>query len=178
MLLNNQKIKNAIDTITSKAVLILGRFTEERKKVLDAIREELRQRGYVPILFDFEPSASRDLTETIQLLANMARFVIADLTEAKSIPQELSHIIPLLPSVPVQPILLASQREYAMFDDWRSFNSVLPEFLYEDETHLIDNLETKVILPADAWRRGQDKVAALEEENKELKAKLAKYERG
>jgi hypothetical protein len=51
LLLSNQRIKNVIDTITSKAVLILGRFTEERKKVLDAIREELRQRGYAPILF-------------------------------------------------------------------------------------------------------------------------------
>jgi hypothetical protein len=30
-----------IDTITSKAVLILGRFTDERKAVLDALREEL-----------------------------------------------------------------------------------------------------------------------------------------
>ena len=33
-----------IDTITSKVVLILGRFTEERKKVLDALGDELRKR--------------------------------------------------------------------------------------------------------------------------------------
>jgi hypothetical protein len=31
LLLNNQKIRQVIDTITSKAVLILGRFTAERK---------------------------------------------------------------------------------------------------------------------------------------------------
>jgi hypothetical protein len=31
-----------IDTIGKEAVLILGRFTEERKLVLDALREELR----------------------------------------------------------------------------------------------------------------------------------------
>jgi Pentapeptide repeats (8 copies) len=37
LLLHNQKIRDVIDTITSKAVLILGRFTPERKAVLDAI---------------------------------------------------------------------------------------------------------------------------------------------
>ena len=30
LMLHNQKIRDAIDTITSKAVLILGRFTDER----------------------------------------------------------------------------------------------------------------------------------------------------
>ena len=29
-------------------------FTDERKVVLDAIRDELRKRDYVPVLFDFE----------------------------------------------------------------------------------------------------------------------------
>jgi hypothetical protein len=67
---------------------ILGRFTPDRKAVLDAIREELRGRGYVPILFDFDrPNQTTD--ETISTLAGMARFVIADLTDAKSVLQEL-----------------------------------------------------------------------------------------
>src|SRR5438552_2036734 len=62
LLLNNKEIRDVIDTITSKVVLILGRFTDERKKVLDAIRDALRKRNYTPILFDFEKSASRDIT--------------------------------------------------------------------------------------------------------------------
>jgi len=53
LMLHNQKIRDVIDTITSKVVLILGRFTDERKAVLDALREELRKRNYLPILFDF-----------------------------------------------------------------------------------------------------------------------------
>lgn len=171
LLLNNKKVRDVIDTVTTKAVLILGRFYDERKQVLDALKDALRERGYAPILFDFEPSKQRNLTETVQLLANMAKFVIADITDAKSIPQELSHIIPLLPSVPVQPILLASEKEYAMFEHWRSFTTVLPEFLYLDKQDLLDNLESKILQPIGAWRKDQDEISVLKERIKELEGK-------
>ena len=52
LLLNNEEVRHVIDTITSKAVLILGRFSPERKIILDRLREELRKRHYVPIMFD------------------------------------------------------------------------------------------------------------------------------
>ena len=155
LLLKNDEIRHIIDTITSKVVIILGRFTDERKKVLDALRQELRARDYTPILFDFEKPASRDLTETLLTLASMSRFVIADISAAKSIPQELSHIIPHLPSVPVQPVLLASDREYAMFEHWKRYEWVLPDFLYQDEAHLLASLTDKVIAPAEQKRREQ-----------------------
>jgi Pentapeptide repeats (8 copies) len=111
LLLHNEKIRGVIDTVTSKVVLILDRFTPERKAVLDAIREELRIRHYVPILFDFDVPAGRDITETVSLLARMARFIIADLTEASSIQKELEAIVPHL-AVPVQPLLGEEERPY------------------------------------------------------------------
>jgi len=150
LLLNNAKIRSVIDTITSKVVLILGRFTPERKVVLDAIRDELRNRDYLPVLFDFEKPASRDLTETVSTLAHMARFVIADITDAKSIPQELMAIVPNMPSVPVQPLLLASQQEYGMFEHFRNFPWVLQEVLYDDQQMLLAELSERVIAPAEA----------------------------
>jgi uncharacterized protein YjbI with pentapeptide repeats len=100
LLLHNAKIRNVIDTVTSKVVLILGRFTDGRKMVLDALRDELRKRDYLPILFDFDKPTSRTTDETITLLAGMARFVIADISDAKSVLQELRAIVPELPSVP------------------------------------------------------------------------------
>jgi uncharacterized protein YjbI with pentapeptide repeats len=149
LLLHNEKIREVIDTITSKAVLILGRFTPERKAVLDAIREALRRRNYLPILFDFEKPASRDFTETISTLAHMARFIIADITEAKSIPQELERIIPGLPSVPVQPLLHVSAREYGMFEHFKRYPWVLEMYQYESLEEIIAALPEKVIVPAE-----------------------------
>jgi transcriptional regulator with XRE-family HTH domain len=150
LLLHNAKIRHVIDTITSKVVLILGRFTPERKAILDALREELRRRDYVPVLFDFEKPASRDLTETISTLAHMARFVIADITDAKSIPQELQRIVPDLPSVPVQPLLHTAAAEYGMFEHFRRYPWVLEVFQYNSVEDVLNSLQAKVIDPAEA----------------------------
>ena len=148
LLLNNEKIRNVLDTVTSKVVLILGRFTEKRKAVLDALRVELRKRDFTPIVFDFDKPASRDFTETVSTLAHMARFVIADITDAKSIPQELQKIISNLPSLPIQPIILDSQHVYGMFQDFGGFLSVLRPYRYQDTDQLLMSLSEKVIGPA------------------------------
>ena len=168
LLITNRKIRNVIHSVTSKAVLILGRFSEKQKPVLDALHAALRDsHNLVPILFDWEPSANRDLTETVLLLANMCRFVIADVTDAKSIPQELSVIVPNLPSVPVQPIILASEHEYAMFEHWRKFPAVLSEYRYESQQQLLDTLDTRVLAPIKQWEEATDKAAVRERQMRE-----------
>jgi uncharacterized protein YjbI with pentapeptide repeats len=116
LLLSNQKIRDVIDTIGKKAVLILGRFSKARKAILDAIREALRSYGYVPILFDFDKPGTRDIQETIVILAGLVRFIIADITDPKSIPQELATIVPALPSVPVQPLLQTGHVPWSMYE--------------------------------------------------------------
>jgi uncharacterized protein YjbI with pentapeptide repeats len=150
LLLHNEKIRHIIDTITSKVVLILGRFTPERKSILDAIRDELRRRDYLPVLFDFEKPGSRDLTETISALAHMARFVIADITDAKSIPAELERIVPGLPSVPVQPLIATSDYEYDMFEHFRGYPWVLDTYQYDSLEDLLASLKERVIDPAES----------------------------
>ena len=149
LLLNNKEIRDVINTITTKVVLILGCFTPERKATLDAIRNELRTRDYVPILFDFDHPGSRDITETVTTLARLARFIIADLTGARSIPQELAFIIPAFPSVPVQPLLLSSQSEYGMLEHFTKFPWVLPVYKYSDLPHLLTSFKKRVIDPAE-----------------------------
>jgi uncharacterized protein YjbI with pentapeptide repeats len=149
LLLNNKKIRDAIDNIASKLVLVLGRFTEHRKRVLELIREELRRLNYLPVIFDFDKPASRDITETVSTLAHIAKFVIADITEAKSIRQELERIVPDLPSVPVQPLLEASEKEYGMFEHFTKYPWVLGVYRYKDADTLIANLTEKVIKPVE-----------------------------
>ena len=159
LLLNNKKLRDVIDTITSKVVLILGRFTLERKTILDALREELRKYNYLPIVFDFDKAASRDLTETVITLAHLSRFIIVDLTDPSSAPHEVATVIPQC-VVPVQPLLSlqplivdekeVERREYAMFQDLRRrYSWVLPTFRYQDTADVLASLKEKIIDPAE-----------------------------
>jgi hypothetical protein len=109
----------------------------------------LRKRDYLPILFDFEKPRSRGTDETITLLARMARFIVADISDAKSVLQELRAIVPDLPSVPVQTIILGTQDEPGMFDFYRNRPSFLSVHRYASQEQLIADLGEKVIRPAE-----------------------------
>jgi len=159
LLLNNRKIHDVIDTITSKVVLILGRFTPERKAILDVITDELRRHNYLPVLFDFEKPVSRDLTETVSTLAHLARFILVDLTDPSSTPHEVASVIPLT-VVPIQPLLTlqpiivegkaVERHEYTMFEDLRKrYHWVLPTFRYQDTADLLSSLQERIIKPAE-----------------------------
>jgi hypothetical protein len=60
-----------------------------------------------------------------------------------------------LPFVPVQPLLLASQREYGMFEHFRRYPWVLEPYLYEDQDGLLAALTEKVIEPAENMAKQQ-----------------------
>jgi len=161
VLINNEKIREVIDTITSKVVLILGRFSDERKVVLDAIREKLRGYNYVPVLFDFKKPHSRDGLETVSTLAHMARFVFIDITEAKSVPAELQLIIPNLTLVPVQPIIQIPFEEYGTFEHYDMYPWVLKIHEYKDKNDLLKSID-EIINTIENRKR------VLEEKKKEL----------
>ena len=148
MLLHNEKIRGVIDTIGRKGVLILGRFTPERKAVLDAIRTRLRELGYVPMLFDFEKPTQRDFTDTVRILAGMSRFVIADITNPRSSPLELQATVPDY-MVPFVPILQEAEQPFSMFADLQAkYDWVLEVLKYDTPGNLISVLEPAVVKPA------------------------------
>jgi hypothetical protein len=145
LLVNNPAIRQVIDTIAKKAVLILGRFTPERKVILDLLRDELRSRGYVPILFDFRKPDSKDLTETVSILAHLSRFVLADLTDPSSAPYEVATIADNC-ITPLQALMLDTKHEFPMFTDLqRRYHWVLPIYSYKDADDLCASLDAKII---------------------------------
>jgi len=148
LLLHNRTIHEVINTITSNLVLILGRFTPERKPILEAIRDGLRKQHYSLVLFDFEKPLNRDFTVMVSTLARIARFIIADLTAHKSIAQELQAIVPSI-AVPVQPLLSGAKNVYSLFPDFKKYPWVLPGYRYKNMGDLLTSLEAKVIQPAE-----------------------------
>lgn len=163
-MLNNAEIRDIINTLTTKTVLILGRFTPERKAVLDAVKETLRQHNYLPILFEFEKPASQTIAETIRALAHLARFIIVDITDPRSVPAELATVVPHS-LVPVQPLLevpsvvmeetatekhviednIVNGKEYALFRSLQIYPWVLPIVHYQDTVELLSSLKEHVI---------------------------------
>lgn len=147
LLLNNKKISSAISTLGKKAVLILGRFTPERKVILDAIREKIRtDYDLLPIVFDFERAVEKDFTETVKVLAGLSRYVIADITNPKSSPLELQATIPNC-MIPFVVIIEKGQYPFSMFTDlWKKYDKwVLEPISYLSKESLLDNFDKGII---------------------------------
>lgn len=146
LMLNNQKITKVIGTLAKKGVLILGRFTEERKLVLDEMRIELRNRGYLPIVFDFVKPPDSNFTETIVTLAGMCLFVIADITNPRCSPLELHATIPVF-NIPFVPIIKKGEEPFSMFKDLVDNNGErVIDLLYYSSLDKLKKVFTKAIL--------------------------------
>ena len=149
LLLHNEKVRDAIDTIGKKGVLLLGRFTGGRIAVLERLREELRKRDFMPMVFNFDKPETKDFTETVRLLASLSRFVIADITNPRSAPLELQATVPEY-MIPFVPILERGEEPFAMFRDlWIKHREwVLDPIRYPSVDRLIEVLDAEIVKPA------------------------------
>ena len=148
LILNNETIRAVINTLTSKSVLILGRFAiPERKAILDALKAKLREYDLLPIVFDFDRPVDRNFTETIQTLAGLSYFVIADVTNPKSSPLELQATIPDL-LVPFVPIIQEGEAPFAMLEGLQQRPWVLRTISYDSLDTLLEILKPHIVDPA------------------------------
>jgi hypothetical protein len=150
LMLHNQKIRDVIDTIGKKGVLLLGRFTEGRIQILESLRKKLRSLGFVPMVFNFDKPQTKNFTETVRLLANLSHFVIVDITNPRSTPLELKAAVPDY-MVPFAPILQEGEKPFAMFEDLQNqYDWVLDVIIYPSVDRLIQVLKKEIVRPAEA----------------------------
>jgi uncharacterized protein YjbI with pentapeptide repeats len=150
LLFHHEKIRDVIDTVGKKGVLLLGRFTDDRIAVLERLRTELRKRGYLPIVFNFDKPETKDFTETVRLLAGLSHFVIADVTNPKSAPLELQATVPEI-MVPFLPIIEEGEEPFSMLVDlWIKHRDWVFEPLYYSSLDaLVGALDQEIIGPAE-----------------------------
>lgn len=140
LMINNSKIKNIIETLTSKIILILGRFTDERKPILNDIKDRIRTIGYIPVIFDFAKPEGKDYMEPVLLIAQLARFVIADFSDPKIILEEIPRIVDNTSTV-IIPIITLGQREPSTLYNMRINRlTILDTYHYSELEELLSTL--------------------------------------
>jgi hypothetical protein len=136
LLLDNTRINNFFNTMTSKAVVIMGRFVPKaRKAILDTLRCGLRKHGFLPIVFDFERPKDRDLTETIKTLVGLCHFAIVDITNPRSSPLELDATVKDY-QVPFVPIIQSGEEPFSMFKNLPKYEWMLGTLTYKSPRNL------------------------------------------
>jgi hypothetical protein len=170
LILNNEQIRDVINTLTSKSVLILGRYAiPERKAILDALRNKLREYDLLPIVFDFDRPVDKDFTETIKTLAGISYFVIADITNPKSSPLELQATVPDY-QIPFVPIIQEGENPFAMMVDLqKKYPWVLPTRSYDSIATLMSALKPGIIDPVVEMRNKLRLVKAQEQVTESLR---------
>jgi hypothetical protein len=149
--LDGPGVNRVVSEVASRSVLILGRFSADRKPVLDLIRRELSagRRDYIPIVFDFDRPKELTMIEAVFRLAAVSRFVIADLSDPKWVLAELQKILMTLPLLPVVPIIDAAQKEDLVLEHIATYRTAHAIVRYRDGVHLRSILEDEILAAAE-----------------------------
>jgi len=168
-LTGTQAIRDIINSMTGRAVLLLGRFTNERIAVLSAMADRLRELGDLPIIFNFDKPVDRTVSETLRILAGLSKFIIADLTDPKSSPYESHLTVPDM-AIPFVPIIQQGQSQFSMFEDLYDYDWLLEGFAYRNTAHLLENVES---LREEAMQKREDIRARRSKRRKEFRTQLS-----
>lgn len=148
LLLKGPKLRNVLNAVTKRGVLLLGRFREGGLTRLHAMADVLRGREYLPMIFDFDRPDDRDYTETVKVLAGLSRFIVADLSGG-SVPAELMATVPHF-EVPLVAVLQRSEPQYSTFQDLLKHPWVHDRVIrFTEIADLLEALPAKVVEPAE-----------------------------
>jgi uncharacterized protein YjbI with pentapeptide repeats len=149
LMLDGTGVRQVLDSVSSKLVLVLGSFSPGEKPVLDALRSGLQGQGYVAVTFDFERPSSRDYAETVVTLVGMSRFVIADFTNAKEVRAEVAQAHGQYRRVPIIPIAKDGVSLPITMANAFSAEELQQVVRYQGIDDLLQKLVPSVIVPAE-----------------------------
>ena len=133
---NHKKMRDAINILNDRGVLLLGRFQDGGLERLYCMREWFQRKGYMAMIFDFARPDNLSLTETVVTMAGLSKFVIVDLS-GTSVPAELQAIFSQ-----IKKPVLAFGDPYALFPDLADQTSVIT--LEGDAANLLEDLENNL----------------------------------
>jgi hypothetical protein len=132
LLFDNEGIRGLIDAMATRVVLVLGRFSADRTRARNAIKEGLRRVKLTPVFFDAKQQSQGDLSSTLRLLLRMARFVVLEITDSADIPFNFGEALLCMGRTPVLPLKAAGSPDRHLPDEWHTFAGVLDTREYED----------------------------------------------
>jgi len=149
LLLEHKKLRDVLNSVMEKGVLLLGRFRDGGIELLQAIAAQLREMQYLPMIFDFDKQDGRNLIETTMTLVGLSRFVIVDLS-GPSVPYELGRLVPNF-RLPFVPIIEEGRNGqiFSMFPELLENDWVLPLVAFSSKEHLMELLRSRIIEPAE-----------------------------
>jgi hypothetical protein len=87
--------------------------------------------------------------ETVTTLARLSKFVIADITDAVSVTQELVSIVGSIPSLPIMPLIENGNKPWGMYDHIQNFRTVINVYSYQNKDDLVNAFYNEVIEKAE-----------------------------
>jgi uncharacterized protein YjbI with pentapeptide repeats len=132
---NHKKMRDTLNILNDRGVLLLGQFDNGGLERLYSIREWLQRKGYMAMIFDFARPDNLSLTDTALTMAGLSKFVVVDLS-GPSVPAELEAILKIRKPV------LAFGRPYALFPDLADKTSLVT--IKGDDSNLLEDLENKL----------------------------------
>jgi uncharacterized protein YjbI with pentapeptide repeats len=133
---DHKKMRDTLNILNDKGVLLLGRFKDGGLERLYSIREWLQSKGYMAMIFDFARPDNLSLTETVVTMAGLSKFIFVDLSGA-SVPAELQAVLSQ-----VKKPVLAFGDPYALFPDLADRTWV--RTIEGDDTNLLRGLEANL----------------------------------
>jgi len=134
---NHKKIRDVLNILNAKGVLLLGQFKDGGLDRLYRLHDWLKGKEFMPMIFDFQRPDSMDYTETIVTMAGLSKIIIADLS-GDSVPHELHAALTSFQ----KPIIAYSKTgAYSMFKDLKRKNPYASDFQYDSDDDLFAKLE-------------------------------------